>query len=139
MSLPEFPLPLSPNGPPVGYGWEERDMSVLSTTTACDTGIDQRDIFLGTRRCIICGVKSRSVLQHCHVIRQSERDMWNMLKGRHWIPPQAKDHPAHEPRDGLLMCVLHHAHFDAYEFFIRFFPDIQKFIFVNYSGNAELQ
>ncbi len=70
-SLPTFPLPL-PNAPPDQFGWEERDMSLISTNTACNTGIDQRDIFLGTRRCIICGEADDLVLQHCHIIGQSE-------------------------------------------------------------------
>ncbi|KAI3614883.1 copper transporter [Moniliophthora roreri] len=30
------------------------------------------------------------------------------LKARGWIPSQAKAHPRHEPRDGLLMCANHH-------------------------------
>lgn len=77
-----------------------------------------------------------------------------MLKGRNWIPLQAKEHPSHEPRNGLLMCMHHHAYFDSYTFFIRFFPDvslihlcfgpsihsrqIRKFIFINYSGKDAL-
>jgi hypothetical protein len=49
------------------------------------------------------------------------------------------------------MCANHHLLFDAYGFFIRFFPDvtligpniyrklIRKFVFVNYSGKPSLQ
>jgi hypothetical protein len=44
-----FSLPLQ-DQPPLGYGWEGRDLSVLSTTHA------QRDIFLGSERCIVCGL-----------------------------------------------------------------------------------
>ncbi|KXN91128.1 hypothetical protein AN958_02905 [Leucoagaricus sp. SymC.cos] len=53
--LSTIPLPLPANKPPPGYGWEERDISVLSTTTAFNTGIERRDTFLGQLRCIICG------------------------------------------------------------------------------------
>jgi hypothetical protein len=73
--LPVFPLPLLPNNVPDGYGWEERDMSALSTTTTFKTGIDQRDTFLGKRRCIICGLTVGHVLRHCHIIMDSEPDI----------------------------------------------------------------
>ncbi|PPQ71584.1 hypothetical protein CVT26_010552 [Gymnopilus dilepis] len=135
--LPQFPLPLSSDGPPIGFGWEGREMSALSTTTAFDTGIDQRDIFLGKRRCIVCGAGRRVVLQHCYIIIDSEPEIWLDLKNRGWIPSQAKALPRHEPRDGLLMCCNHHNLFDAYAFFIRFVPDIQKFVFVNYSNSKD--
>ena len=70
--LPGFPLPLSPDQPPPGYGWEERDMSVLSSTTTFNTGIDQRDRFLGVARCVICGEDNSSTLQRCNIIMDSE-------------------------------------------------------------------
>ncbi|KIY45925.1 hypothetical protein FISHEDRAFT_48249 [Fistulina hepatica ATCC 64428] len=124
--LTTFPLPLPPNAPPAGYDWEERDVSVSSTTTAFDTGIDQRDRFFGERCCVICGAGGRPT-------------QWSDLKNRGWIPSDAKNHPQHEPRNGLLMCANHHVMFDAYKFFIRFFPDTRKFVFVNYSGEPSLQ
>lgn len=37
------------------------------------------------------------------------------------------------------MCNNHHSLFDRYAFFIRFIPPTQRFIFINYSGHAELQ
>jgi hypothetical protein len=70
--LSTSPHPLPPNQPPPGYAWEERDMSVLSTTTAFNTRIDQRDTFLGEPRCIICGSANPLVLQHCQIIRELE-------------------------------------------------------------------
>jgi len=111
-------------------------MSVLSTTSAFNTGINQRDTFLGQRRCIICGFRS---LQHCHIIKDSEPEVWSNLKARNWIPSRAKASPRHEPRDGLLMCPNHHTLFDDYTFFIRFLPNIRKFVLVNYSNHPDLQ
>ena len=73
--LSTFPLPLPPNDPPAGYGWEETDMSVLSTTTAFNSGVDDRDTFLGRRRCIVCGQADHILLQHCHIIMDSEPDI----------------------------------------------------------------
>ncbi|KAF8585920.1 hypothetical protein K439DRAFT_1646404 [Ramaria rubella] len=134
-----FPLPLPPNAPPAGYAWEEHDVSLLSTTTAFNTGVNRRDIFLGRNRCVICGVFTRYLLEHCHIIRDSEPEIWEDLKDRNWIPSQAKDFPRHEPRDGLLMCRNHHSLFDEYAFFIRFLPDIRKFILINYSCDPALQ
>jgi hypothetical protein len=74
---------------------------------------------------------------------------------RGWIPPQAKNDPTHEPRNGLLMCANHHLMFNSYLCFIRFLPDvsldclffesnihkkqIKKFVFVNYSGASDFQ
>lgn len=135
--LSMFSLPLPQNGPPPGYGWEEYDISASSTTTAFNDSIDQRDTFLGQRRCIICGIDC--ALQHCHIIRDLDLQSWSNLKARRWIPSQAKAYSQHEPRDGMLMCANHHASFKNYSFFIRFLPDVRKFVFVNYSGHIGLQ
>ncbi|CAA7260764.1 unnamed protein product [Cyclocybe aegerita] len=137
--LPPFSLPLPARDPPLGYGWEARDVSALSTTTAFDTGIDQRDVFLGRPRCIVCGMDVRTILQHCHIIPVSEDETWRDLKRRRWLPSQAKDRPRHEPRDGMLMCRNCHSSFNSYHFFIRFLPDSRKFVFVNYSEEGYFQ
>jgi hypothetical protein len=68
-----FPLPLQPFNPPAGYGWEERDSSTPSATTTFDTGLDQRDTFLGRRRCIICG--EDIAVNRCHIIMESQPDV----------------------------------------------------------------
>ncbi|KAI0249131.1 hypothetical protein BJV78DRAFT_1378325 [Lactifluus subvellereus] len=135
--LSTIPLPLPPNAPPPGYGLEDRDMSVISTTTAFKTGVDNRDKFLGLRRCVVCGISM--VLQHCHIIMDSELEVWTDLKARNWVPSETKGYPRHEPRDGMLMCSNHHNAFDRYLFFIRYSPETHKFVFVNYSGHPDLQ
>ena len=73
--LPVIPLPLPPNGPSDQFGWEERDMSAISTRTACETKIDLRDKFLGRRRCIICGIDSAVLLEHCDIIMREEPEL----------------------------------------------------------------
>ncbi|KIY53582.1 hypothetical protein FISHEDRAFT_6321, partial [Fistulina hepatica ATCC 64428] len=135
--LTVFPLPLPPNAPPAGYGWEERDVSISnsSTTTAFDIAMDERDRFLGQCRCRLWGGRSPS----SPLAALSHYQRWSDLRKRGSIPSQAKHHPRHEPRNGLLMCANHHIFFDAYDFFIRFFPDTRKFVFVNYSGRPSLQ
>ncbi|KIJ50474.1 hypothetical protein M422DRAFT_159636 [Sphaerobolus stellatus SS14] len=135
MPLSVFSLPLPQNGPPIGYSWKKTNVSAFSTTTAFNTGIDRRDIFLGERRCIVCGAEEDMAgLDHCHIIPQ-----WKKLKQRHWIPQEAKENLRHEPRDGLLMCPNHHRSFDGYKFFIRYHHHSGKFIFINYSGTRLLE
>ncbi|KIM88871.1 hypothetical protein PILCRDRAFT_243289 [Piloderma croceum F 1598] len=129
-------LPLPPHGPPSGYDRSDHALSALSTTTAFYTGLDERDKFLGNRCCVICGDYGSGIIEHCHLI---EPETWDNLKDRRWIPSQAKAAPRHEPRDGMLMCKTHHGRFDSNAFFIRFFPDIRKFVFINYSGHPNLQ
>ena len=70
--LHTFGLPLPQSAPPTGYGWSDRALSALSTTTAFHAELDQRDRFLGRCRCIICGVSIARILEHCHVIMDSE-------------------------------------------------------------------
>ncbi|KAI9440029.1 hypothetical protein H4582DRAFT_2216752 [Lactarius indigo] len=117
--LPQFPLPL-PNQPPDGYGCD-----AFSTATAFETIIDQRDKFLGRKRCIIChgGCDDSVVLQHSYIIEEVAPDS-SLL---------------HDPRNGLLMCANHRLLFDGYYIFIRFFPDVQKYVLVYYSGRPGLQ
>ncbi|KAI0300968.1 hypothetical protein BC826DRAFT_991663 [Russula brevipes] len=131
-------LPLPPHAPPSGYGRSDRPLSTLSTTTAFRVGLDQRDQFLGECRCVICGISGIEI-EHCHIIMDSEPHTWNDLKDRGWIPGQAKAAPRHEPRDGMIMCATHHRKFDGYSFFIRFVPNIRKFVLINYSGDRDLQ
>ena len=99
MNLPIFPLPLPPNGPPTAYGWEERDISLLSTTSAFNAGIDRRDVFLGRNRCVVCG--NFSALQHCHIIRDSEPELVSTLTFE-LPPPETKKDPVGRPEDSQL-------------------------------------
>jgi len=70
--LPTFGLPLPQREPPIGYGWSDHELLVLSTTTAFNTRLNQRDRFLGRCRCIICGYSSARILEHCYIIMDSE-------------------------------------------------------------------
>jgi hypothetical protein len=80
MPLTLFPLPLESGEPPAGYAWPDRATSDLSTTTAFNTGIDERDRFFGQRRCVVCG-RQGVVLQHCHIIPKIEED--TVSRNRH--------------------------------------------------------
>lgn len=72
--LSAFTLPLDPRAPPSGYTYPEHALSDFSTTTAFNAGLDERDIFLGECRCIICGDQGR-VVQYCHIIPETESHM----------------------------------------------------------------
>jgi len=120
-----------------GYAWEQHEADSVILSSAFNSCINQRDNFLGQKRCIICGLVSDMVLQHCHIIEG--RETWVLLKYNSWIPFQTQRYPQHEPRNGLLLCSNHYLWFENYFFFLRFLPNIQKYVFVNYSGDAELQ
>ncbi|KAG6889212.1 hypothetical protein C0995_002672 [Termitomyces sp. Mi166 len=92
VALPDFHPPHPPNRPPPGYADEDisdwnYEVSDTSGTMAFKTGIDERDTFLGERRCIICGARR---LKRCHIIRQSEHQ--NMTS-RKYILVNYSDHP----------------------------------------------
>ncbi|KIJ42175.1 hypothetical protein M422DRAFT_780118 [Sphaerobolus stellatus SS14] len=87
MPLSVFALPLPPNGPPSGYGWEERDASALSTTTAFHSVIDRRDIFLGQHRCIVCGMDQIVGLPLPELPRQTPLGALFSLARSEQIPP----------------------------------------------------
>jgi hypothetical protein len=71
------------------------------------------------------------------------------------LPEQAKSKPDHEPRNGVVMCANHQLQFDAYDFFIRFFPSagsnslfcvtyshekqVNKFVLINYCDIEQLR
>lgn len=40
--------------------------SVQSGTTAFNAGLDDRDVFLGARRCVVCGLNAP--LERCHIV-----------------------------------------------------------------------
>ena len=73
MLLPIIPLPLSPHGPPSEYDWDDRPLSQLSKTTAFAARVYERDVFLDTPRCVVCGDDSPIVLEHCHISMASEQ------------------------------------------------------------------
>ncbi|KAJ7929237.1 hypothetical protein B0H13DRAFT_1703331 [Mycena leptocephala] len=136
--MPEIPVFATPFGDLFqGYGWENRSISELSTTSAFDTGIDNRDKFFGRRRCVVCG--HSAVLEHSHIIPLAESDTtWVDLKNRRWVPSAAKS-GQHEPRNGLLMCPTHQKLFDTFFFFIRYIPQSRRFVLVNQSNHYDLE
>lgn len=142
-SLPLFELPLQSGAPPTGFGWESHSEPGLSPTKRpFEKVLKKRDKFFGLPACVICG--NSSAIRYCHIIPQDELVTWQDLKARGWIPPAATavcpyDEPRNEPRNGLVLCPSHHANFNEHLFFIRFSPETEKFIFINYSNNPYFQ
>jgi hypothetical protein len=50
------------------FTYSERAISVISGTEAFNTGINRRD----DKRCIVCGLDSRVLLEHAHIIPKVE-------------------------------------------------------------------
>ncbi|KAN0085846.1 hypothetical protein V8E55_006980 [Tylopilus felleus] len=135
LQLSQFELPLQPNQVPSGYDWDGRDISSASSTSACNSAVLTRDTFLGEPACIICG--RTFPVEHCYIISPSEHKTWVKLREKGWIPQKAKRLGEHESRNGLTLCSNHRVTFDKHYFFIRYSPDIRKFVFINYSGNSD--
>ena len=60
--------------PPSESSLSDPPLSALSTTTAFHDALDQRDKFLGIGRCVVCGDHGHEIVEHCHVVRDSEPD-----------------------------------------------------------------
>jgi len=121
-----YPLPYTAPHPPEGLYRGVDKVSIYSGTTTFNARIDVRDVFLGRRRCVICGYAIPSVLQHCHIVGREDVGPWELLKHLGWAPEHIKKTPDHEPRNGLLMCANHRGAFDALTFFIRFQPAVES-------------
>ncbi|KAH9930404.1 uncharacterized protein BXZ73DRAFT_101780 [Epithele typhae] len=142
-ALAAFSLPLTTL--PFGYASSARSFSSTSARTAFDTGVDKRDQFFGRRACGVCGRTGTRLIHRVPIVPHSERDIWRELRGRLWIPVQAKRHIANEPRNGLLMCRDHCRQFEAYHFFIRYFPGpendpkLGRYVLINYADFPDLR
>ena len=136
-----FPLPLG--ALPEGFACSSREASETSSTEAFETGIDERDVFLGVPRCIVCG--RRRGLERCHIIPATEQEtvcvhrppkaaltsprQWKDIRTKHnWVPRHAKQHATHDPRNGILLCSNHHWDFTDLRFYIRYLPSASPFL-----------
>ncbi|KAF5382142.1 hypothetical protein D9615_004426 [Tricholomella constricta] len=107
---------------------DARAISVISGTDAFTTVIDTRD----KKRCVVCGERGRSVLEHAHIVPRVEDETWEDLRHHGFIPLLAKS-VQHEARNGVLLCKNHHGRFEDHEFYIRWVPEFQIFVLINHS------
>ncbi|KZP31232.1 hypothetical protein FIBSPDRAFT_945258 [Athelia psychrophila] len=125
---------LAVGGNPFAYGAVSISTVTRSQTEAFNTGINARDL----GQCIICGYGDPIALEHAHIIPKVEDDTWADLKTRGFIPSQCKS-VEHETRNGILLCCNHHRIFDAYKFYIRWVPDLHRFILINHSVSSSME
>ena len=67
-----YPLPYTIPQPPPGLFRNVETVSGCSDTAAFETGLNNRDVFLGRRRCVVCGESGPCTLEHCHIVGRSD-------------------------------------------------------------------
>jgi hypothetical protein len=67
-----YPLPYTAPQPPSELFRDVETESGQSGTTAFNTGLDNRDIFLGKCCCVICGESGPAILDRCYIIGHSD-------------------------------------------------------------------
>jgi hypothetical protein len=74
MQLNLYPLPYTTSQPPQELVHDIQTVSGHSDTAAFDMGLDNRDVFLGLCRCVICG-HGPIDLQRCHIVDPLDTSM----------------------------------------------------------------
>ncbi|KAJ7506753.1 hypothetical protein B0H11DRAFT_1972581 [Mycena galericulata] len=122
--------PLPTGQAPLPYIWRSGRKTPGSDVTAFDKGLEARDQIDGTRICVVCG--ETTDLEYAHIIPQSQQTKWRELRARNYVPPEAKDQAAHEPRNGVLFCTQHYGNFDNFRAFIRYIPSANAYIWLEF-------
>ncbi|KAA8911238.1 hypothetical protein FN846DRAFT_755908, partial [Sphaerosporella brunnea] len=87
-----------------------------------DSGIQLRD----GDCCVVCGHGVPRTVDTAHI------DTWHAMKQHGWIPAAAKS-VVHESRNGMRLCKNCHYGFDHHHFCIRFVPQREEYVFVNWA------
>lgn len=69
-----YPLPYTGQEPPPELFRDIVTVSGRSDSTTFDTGVSDRDVFLGRRGCVVCGEVIPQVLEYAHVIGSSDHE-----------------------------------------------------------------
>ncbi|KAA8894073.1 hypothetical protein FN846DRAFT_1001759 [Sphaerosporella brunnea] len=107
-------------------------LSWPSGTHAFTTGIRDRD----GDRCVICNHGVPGTVDNSHIVPRSDPQSWKQLKDQGWIAAITKS-VVHEPRNGIRLCKNCHYGFDKYRFCIRFIPQREQYVFVNWARYPE--
>ena len=70
-----YPLPHMSPLPPPEFFQDVKTLSGQSDTVAFNTGLDNRDVFLGERRCVICGDPNQGTLRYCHIVGHPDKSI----------------------------------------------------------------
>lgn len=73
--LERYALPLPRNVPPEGHVYDRDITGEDGNVAAFVSGINERDRFLGTPKCLVCGQGGLEILEDCHIHNPHERDM----------------------------------------------------------------
>jgi hypothetical protein len=76
LQLNQYPLPYTAQEPPPELF---RDIVTVSgrsasDTAAFETGVNERDVFLGRRGCVVCGDTIPQVLEYAHIIGSGDHE-----------------------------------------------------------------
>ena len=67
-----YPLPYTIPQLPSGLFRYVETVPGCLDTAAFETGLNNRDVFLGTRRCVVCGESGPCILEYCHIVGRSD-------------------------------------------------------------------
>jgi hypothetical protein len=70
-----YSLPYTAEQPPPELFHEIEMESECSDIAAFNTGLEERDLFLGKRKCVVCGTGILEALENCHIIGHSDHEM----------------------------------------------------------------
>jgi hypothetical protein len=63
-----YPLPFTSAEPPSELLRDIESVSEHSDSVVFNTGLEDRDKFLGVRGCVVCGISIPELLENCHII-----------------------------------------------------------------------
>jgi hypothetical protein len=70
-----YPLPYTSEQPPPELFRDIETVSECSDTAAFNTGLNERDVFLGKRGCVVCGITIPETLESCYIIGHSDHEV----------------------------------------------------------------
>ncbi|KAF5385962.1 hypothetical protein D9615_002648 [Tricholomella constricta] len=76
-------------------------------------------------------------LEYVRIVPKEEDKRWELLRAKGLIPSRAKS-VVHEPRNAILLCLNHRVGFKSHQFYIRWIPTFQRFVFINHSASSHL-
>ncbi|KAH9830367.1 uncharacterized protein C8Q71DRAFT_862657 [Rhodofomes roseus] len=122
--------PLPQDAPSPAYEHSGQAASAAPNPAISTASLDNSCDILGDETCVICGT---DIVETWCVISPSERKTWDDLRERGNVPANSTS-AAHERRNTITLCPNHHKRLATYQAFIRFCPELNKYVFVNHSG-----
>jgi hypothetical protein len=70
-----YPLPFTSDEPPSELFHDIESVSEHSDSVVFNTGLEERDVFLGLRGCVVCGINTPQMLENSHMIGPSDHEV----------------------------------------------------------------